>query len=102
MPRRSPNAWGGQGFILSGSTPKPGAYNCEPCPANAGDGHYWLLEAPNGPVSKGRCKRCGAEREYGNSLEEFNWMDSDGRHRPSKGKRHKQQPMRVKARNGVE
>ena len=34
-------------------------------------GHYWLIESPGGPISKGRCKLCGAEKEFSNS-----WMDS--------------------------
>lgn len=35
-------------------------------------GHYWLIESPSGPVSKGRCKLCGAEKEFSNS-----WTDSE-------------------------
>jgi len=34
-------------------------------------GHYWLIESPSGPISKGRCKFCGAEKEFSNS-----WTDS--------------------------
>lgn len=29
--------------------------------------HYWLISPPSGPTSKGRCKICGAEREFKNS-----------------------------------
>jgi len=28
--------------------------------------HYWLVESPNGPTSKGTCKFCGAEKEFEN------------------------------------
>ncbi len=26
--------------------------------------HYWKIEEPSGPVSKGVCKYCGREKEY--------------------------------------
>lgn len=29
--------------------------------------HHWLIEAPSGPTSRGRCRRCGEEREFTNS-----------------------------------
>jgi hypothetical protein len=35
-------------------------------------GHYWLIESPDGPISKGRCKLCGVEKEFSNS-----WTDSE-------------------------
>ena len=28
--------------------------------------HHWVIEPPEGPVSKGVCKICGAEREFDN------------------------------------
>ncbi len=28
--------------------------------------HHWLIEAPNGMTSPGRCKVCGAERDFNN------------------------------------
>ena len=31
--------------------------------------HHWLVEAANGPISRGRCKRCGKEREFTNNPE---------------------------------
>lgn len=33
--------------------------------------HYWLIEGANGPISRGVCKLCGAEREFLNSLPEI-------------------------------
>ncbi len=30
--------------------------------------HYWRIETPNGPTSRGICKWCGAEREFVNAL----------------------------------
>jgi len=26
--------------------------------------HYWIIESPKGPTSKGVCKFCGEEREF--------------------------------------
>lgn len=37
--------------------------------------HYWLIESPQGPTSLGRCKHCGAEREFPNSSSDFIWED---------------------------
>ena len=33
--------------------------------------HYWLIESPNGPISRGACKFCGAEKDFHNSPPEF-------------------------------
>ena len=41
--------------------------------------HYWMVEPPNGPVSKGICKLCGTEKEYYNSPA---WMREDGNQSP--------------------
>lgn len=38
--------------------------------------HHWVIETPNGAVSRGRCKRCGSENEFRNSSEDLMW-DSD-------------------------
>lgn len=35
--------------------------------------HHWVIEMPNGPTSRGVCKRCGAEREFKNSSEDYIW-----------------------------
>lgn len=32
--------------------------------------HYWIIESPNGPTSRGVCKLCGAEKEFRNSFPE--------------------------------
>ena len=31
--------------------------------------HHWIIETPDGPVSKGRCKLCSKVREFSNSVE---------------------------------
>ena len=33
--------------------------------------HHWLIEPPTGPTSKGRCKYCGEERYFINSISEW-------------------------------
>jgi hypothetical protein len=38
--------------------------------------HHWVIETPNGAVSEGHCKRCGADRAFRNSSEDLLW-DSD-------------------------
>ncbi|MGI8927637.1 MAG: hypothetical protein ACR2HN_13485 [Tepidiformaceae bacterium] len=38
--------------------------------------HHWIIDTPNGTFSGGRCKRCGAGRDFRNSAEDLMW-DSD-------------------------
>ena len=35
--------------------------------------HHWVIASPNGEMSAGRCKICGAEREFPNSAEDALW-----------------------------
>ena len=28
--------------------------------------HYWIIEIPKGPTSRGKCKFCGKEKEFDN------------------------------------
>ena len=38
--------------------------------------HYWVIDVPSGPVSKGRCRLCGESAEFSNYLETgFAWDD---------------------------
>jgi len=30
--------------------------------------HHWVIEPPNGPFSRGKCKQCGAEKVFDNIL----------------------------------
>ncbi len=32
--------------------------------------HYWIIESPAGPASKGVCKFCGAQKEFRNYLQD--------------------------------
>ena len=40
--------------------------------------HHWLIETPRGATSRGRCKRCGEEREFRNSATDHLWEDESG------------------------
>ena len=34
--------------------------------------HHWVLGIPEDEVVRGRCKRCGTEREYPATVEQYN------------------------------
>ena len=36
--------------------------------------HYWMIEKPEGPVSKGMCRLCGEKREFQNYIESTKWQ----------------------------
>lgn len=38
--------------------------------------HYWVIEPARGPVSRGICKRCGAEKEFQNIFS-ASWYDEE-------------------------
>ena len=31
--------------------------------------HHWLIEVPDGPVSRGKCRLCGGTQEFKNVIE---------------------------------
>ena len=35
--------------------------------------HHWVIEPPNGAVSRGKCKLCGIDQEFRNSFEYSSW-----------------------------
>lgn len=37
--------------------------------------HHWIIETPRGTLSNGRCKLCGAERQFRNSATDYIWDD---------------------------
>ena len=47
-----------------------------------GETCHWVIEPPNGPVSMGKCKKCGTQKEFKNSVEYNTWHGE----RPSKDK----------------
>tara|TARA_B100000949_G_C14188929_1_gene410865 strand:- start:654 stop:878 length:225 start_codon:yes stop_codon:yes gene_type:complete len=42
-----------------------------PCKKNKS--HEWVIEAPNGPASNGKCDVCGATSEFSNYVETSAW-----------------------------
>ena len=44
--------------------------------AEEGCKHHWVIEPPNGAVSRGHCKTCGEDREFRNSFEYSSWYGS--------------------------
>lgn len=41
--------------------------------------HHWILASPSGtPTSAAYCKKCGAEKQFANSLDDFGhpWKDT--------------------------
>tara|TARA_B100000941_G_scaffold49871_1_gene31653 strand:- start:205 stop:432 length:228 start_codon:yes stop_codon:yes gene_type:complete len=65
---------------LSKSTDKP-EKSTNICIDNSETCH-WVIEPPNGPVSMGKCKKCGTQKEFKNSFEYNTWHGE----RPSKDK----------------
>ncbi len=41
--------------------------------ARVGCAHYWIIESPQGPLSKGVCKYCGAVSEFMNYVPYPSW-----------------------------
>ena len=35
--------------------------------------HHWIIDPANGPVSEGRCKKCGARKDFFNAFEVAAW-----------------------------
>ncbi len=35
--------------------------------------HHWLIESPQGPVSRGICQLCDATREFKNYIDAISW-----------------------------
>ena len=39
--------------------------------------HHWIIDAPSGRESGGRCKRCGVTRNFSNSTESVMWEQTN-------------------------
>ena len=59
----------------SSASNKTSAAAADEQPEAASDGcvHHWVIDPPNGAVSKGSCKVCGEEKEFRNSFEYSSW-----------------------------
>ncbi len=40
--------------------------------------HFWMIDVANGPTSCGKCKYCGATKEFYNAFPDFNPMKRGG------------------------
>ncbi|MBF8268152.1 MAG: hypothetical protein HW388_1660 [Dehalococcoidia bacterium] len=49
--------------------------------------HYWIIDIPTGPVSKGECRQCGEVREFRNYLEYVSGWDDVRSFNSSPGER---------------
>lgn len=45
--------------------------------------HYWVIDSPDGPVSRGVCKHCGAAKEFHNSISSSGIWSSASKSRAS-------------------
>ena len=67
-----------QDWVYRGVVPSPANQakldEVVPCP------HHWIIETPDGPASTGRCRMCGEEREFSNSVETWGgWTPRSGK-----------------------
>ena len=60
--------------------------------------HHWVIASPDGEMSVGKCKVCGAEKEFPNSAEDYLW----GAQRPAvaldRPRRHQELQRRLLSR----
>lgn len=45
--------------------------------------HYWVIDSPEGPTSRGICKLCDAEHEFNNCIPYPSWHDTKWKDRES-------------------
>jgi hypothetical protein len=38
--------------------------------------HHWVIASPDGEMSMGTCKRCGVQKEFPNSADDYLWERS--------------------------
>ena len=53
-----------------------------------GSACHWVIDPPNGPVSSGKCKKCGETKEFKNSVEFSSWYGSKSDFDQDKKKRN--------------
>jgi len=46
-------------------------------PVRAAHAHHWVIDEPDGPMSHGRCKDCGAVKAFRNWIEEIDYINND-------------------------
>lgn len=46
-------------------------------PERVAHAHHWVIDEPDGPQSRGRCKSCGAVKAFRNWIEEIDYINND-------------------------
>ena len=64
------------GFVAKGGSILKSQASAQGAAKNGSCVHFWRVEAPNGPTSKGTCKHCGAVEEFKNSIPTTGWQRS--------------------------
>ena len=59
----------GSRSVVKGRKPEAGPDGMGACR------HHWIIEMPRGALSSGRCERCGEERQFRNSVNDYIWSD---------------------------
>ena len=49
--------------------------------------HHWVIEPPNGSISKGKCKNCNESKEFRNSFEYSSWYGAKSPNLPADRKK---------------
>ena len=58
---------------LKGSRPEEIEEEVPIIPCKKNKSHEWVIDAPNGPASSGKCDICGSTREFSNYVETSAW-----------------------------
>lgn len=45
--------------------------------------HFWVIDSPSGPVSRGECQVCGETREFKNYLEAASYWEDEPASEPA-------------------
>ena len=65
--------------------------------------HHWIIGIPEGPVSQGACKKCGAEREFNNYVGNLGqWRDEVSLDQVTSGAYFQGRPPQASAADGWE
>jgi len=55
--------------------------------SDSGCTHHWIIEPPNGSVSRGKCKICKESKEFRNSFEYSSWYGAKSPNLPADRKK---------------
>ena len=55
--------------------------------------HHWVIAKPSGPVSRGKCRLCGEEKDFQNFMENAPWSRAKGKRPANDARRTKEEPV---------